>query len=210
MRKIYKTKKLLHTLVLAVCLGVSSMLSAQITGGTVTIDGGNPTTGTNYNTWADFKTALNATTLTSALTVNVLTNQTESAQINFTQVTGASATNTITINGGNFFVEASVADAVILMNGADYITFNKLTVRNTSNSQYVQGFRFTNLADNNKVDGCTIELSNLTTGTTAGGAYVSFASSGTSMTSTTSTNNGLNNIISNNMMKTTNSNRYYL
>lgn len=206
MRKIYKTKKLLHTLVLAVCLGVSSMLSAQITGGTVTIDGANPTAGTNYNTWADFRTALNATTLTSALTVNVLSNRTESAQINFTQVTGASATNTITINGGGYFVEAAVADAVILMNGADFITFNNLKVRNTSSSQYVQGFRFTNLADNNKVDNCTIEFSNLTTGTTAGGAYVSFASSGTSLTSTTSTNNGLNNVISNNLMRTTNSN----
>lgn len=206
MRKIYKTKQFLRSLFICACLGFSGLLSAQITGGTVTIDAANATGGNNYNTWADFRTALVGTTLTSALTVNVVSNSTASGQISFPAITGASATNTITINGGGFFLEASVTnDAVILFDGADYVRINQLTIRNNDATNPL-GIRFQNASDFNTIKRCDIQFSAITTGATNRGCYIAFSNSPTSFTSSTSSSMGINNTIDSNTMKTTNTN----
>ncbi len=206
MRKIYKTKQFLQTFALAVCLGTCSILSAQISGGTVTINSGSATGGTNYNNWADFRTALVATTLTSALSVNVLTTDSVLSTVNFPSIAGASSTNTITINGnGNRLLGSFTNEAVILLDGIDFLTINRLIIRN-ANSTNPLGIRFQNASDNNMIKRCEIQFSTITTGATNRGCYIAFSNAPTAFTSTTSTSMGINNTIDSNLMRTTNTN----
>jgi len=206
MRKIYKTKQILQTFALAICLGLSSIVSAQISGGTVTIDGASATSGNNYNNWADFRTALVGTTLTSALTVNVITNDSTIGTITLPAIAGASSTNTITVNGnGNTLRGNFTNEAVILLDGIDYLTIGKLVVMNT-NATNPLGIRFQNASDFNTISGCTIQFNNITSGATNRGCYIAFTNSPTSFTSTTSSSMGINNTIDGNTLRTTNTN----
>src|SRR5574343_1736398 len=136
MDKNYKFKTSLRLVLALLFVWFVVSLSAQMSG-TYTIDNTAATGGTNFANWADFRSAIVTNGVNGAVTVNVLTDIT-GAQVTFPAITGASSTNTITINGNGKFFEASVADAVILMDGADYFTFDKLTVRNTTTSIYAQ------------------------------------------------------------------------
>lgn len=205
MKKMYKLNQTLKMLFMVVFVGCIGTASAQLSG-SYTVDNGNATGGTNFNSFLDFRNAIVTNGVNGPVTVTFVTDQTETSQISFSAITGASSTNTITIDGANKFLAYGVADAVVLMNGADYFTFKNLTVRNTSSSIYVQGFRFTNNADYNTVTKCTIEFSALSSGSTGGGAYVSFAATATALTSSSSTTNGSYNTISANLMRTTSSN----
>jgi len=117
MRKFYKPQKFLRLVLALFLVGFVSSASAQLSG-TYTIDNTGVTGGTNFANWADFRSAIVTNGVNGAVTVNVLTDIT-GAQVTFPAITGASSTNTITINGNGKFFEASVADAVILMDGAD-------------------------------------------------------------------------------------------
>ncbi len=204
MKKNYQMRNYLKPVVTLIVLGIIMPVFGQLSG-TYTIDNSVTTGGTNYASWADFQTAINTNGVNGAVIVNVLTNQTGS-QIRFDSLIGTSSTNTITINGNGKFLEASVADAVILMNGADYFIFDKLIIRNTMNSTNAQGIRFMNNADHNTIKNSTIEFSALTVTSTSGGAYISFSNSATSRTSTNATNHGAYNTFDSNLMRTTNSN----
>jgi len=85
-------------------------------------------------------------------------------------ITGASATNTITFDGGTgnastriitYSVSASYG-SVITLDGADYVKFKNLTIRST-NSSYGYCFLFTNSADYNEISNCVIETPTNTT-----------------------------------------------
>src|SRR5574343_488360 len=203
MDKNYKFKTSLRLVLAVLFVGFVGSLSAQMSG-TYTIDKTAATGGTNFASWADFRTAIVTNGVNGAVTVDVNTDITGS-QVSFPAITGASSTNTITINGNGKFFAASVADAVILLDGADYFTFDNLIVRNTSTSVSLQGFRFMNSADYNTIKNCIIEFSALTTSSSTGGAYIGFSTS-TSMTTTSSTNHGAFNVIDKNTMRTTNVN----
>ena len=206
MRKIYKSKKFLNTFILSVCLGASSMLSAQITGGTVTINAASATSGTNYISWADFATALNSNTLTGALTVNVMSNRIETSAITLNANSGSSSTNTITINGNSYSLESSITnEACIVFNGLDYTNITTLVVRNT-NATNPLGIRFANASDYNTIQKCDIQFSNITSGSTTRGCYIGFTSTPTALTSTVSSSMGSYNTIDGNKMSTTNVN----
>ncbi|MES2617420.1 MAG: PKD domain-containing protein [Bacteroidota bacterium] len=204
MERIYKTKNNLKLFFLSLIFGSATALSAQLAG-TYTIDSGSITGGTNYASWIDFRNDITTNGISGSVVVDVITSQ-SGAQIQFTPIAGASTTSTITINGNGKYYACSVADGVFLMNGADYITFNNLVVRNTMNSTNAQGFRFWNGADYNAIKKCTIEFSNLTSTSTSGGAYIAFSTSATSRTITSSTNHGSYNTIDSNLMRTTNAN----
>ena len=207
----YKLKQSLKLLLLVVCLGAVGSVSAQMSG-TYTIDNTAATGAGNFANWQDFRNSIVTNGVNGAVVVNVKTDITETAQITFPPITGVSSTNTVTINGNGKFVAYAIADAVILINGADFFTFDKLIVRNTTTSQYAQGYRFTYGAsdskgsDYNTISNGTIEFSAMATATTAGGAYISFSSTATSVTATNSLPYGSFNTISGNMMRTTNSN----
>lgn len=204
MKKNYKLINLRSAIILLFA-GFISSASAQYSG-TYTLDSTQATSGTNFKRWKDLKDSLNLRGLNGALTINVMSNSIETVQINFNSITGSSSTNKVSINGNGKYVELNNSDAVILMNGADYFTFDNLVIRNTSTSTSLHGMRFQNSSDNNTVKNSTIEFSALTTGSTAGGAYISFSSSTSSTSTPSSISPGSFNTIDKNLMRTTNTN----
>jgi hypothetical protein len=192
----------MKTGVFAALLSVSGWANAQLSG-TVTVG----TSGT-YTTWQALATAISTSGLSGALTVNVTSDLTTTTVVEFKQPTSnlTSSTNTITIKGNGYKLSSSFANAAILINGMDYMTIDGLVIQKTGTGTAQFGIIFQGQADYNTVKNCTIEYTALTTGTTAGGAYIAFTASTTSATSMTSTYNGRFNTIDNNLMRTTNSN----
>ncbi|MDI1235334.1 MAG: PKD domain-containing protein, partial [bacterium] len=206
----YNFNQTLKMLLTVVFLGTMGSLSAQLSGA-YTIDNTVATGGTNFASWHDFSDSIAFNGVSGAVVVNVNTDIVETKQIIFPPIAGTSSTNTVKINGNGKYLEYSISDAVVLINGADYFTFDKLIVRNTTTSQYAQGYRITfgsdsKGADYNTISNGTIEFSAMSTKTTSGGAYISFSSSATSVAATNTISYGTNNTISGNLMRTTNSN----
>ncbi|MEZ4805458.1 MAG: hypothetical protein R2852_08250 [Bacteroidia bacterium] len=85
-------------------LGLFVSASAQLSG-TYTLNTGAATGGTNYQSWADFRSDIVTNGVSAAVTLDVITDAT-SSQINLPAITGASSTNTITIKGNNKVLQA--------------------------------------------------------------------------------------------------------
>jgi len=204
MNKLYLFKNNIKLILMLVLFSCSSVGFAQMSG-SYTIDNTQATAGTNYQTWAAFRSAIVGAGVNGPVTVTVMTDNTEST-VDFGAITGASSTNTITINGNNKVLSVNSSDAVIILSGADYMTFNQLIVRNTSTATSLRGFRIHNNSDYNTIKNSTIEFTSLSTSSTSGGAYIAFSSSTTSSTTMSSTNPGAYNTIINNLMRTTNVN----
>jgi hypothetical protein len=151
--------------------------------GTYTIGG--PAGATNFATLDSALTVLNGCGVSAPVVFN-MAGGTFYPNNSISEITGASATNTITFNGNS--VNPDTIGGMVL-EGADYITFNNVYFRNTS------GFvvRLTNQADNNTFDGCTFEAS--TTSTSA--ATAGLVATG-SATSASTTGNNANNLTVNN------------
>jgi PKD repeat protein len=100
------------------------------------------------------------------------------------QITGASATNTITFvgdskTGSNLgYAGTAVTDApVVVLNGADYVTIKDMTIecRSTNATGYGVGVLFTNLADHNTIKNCNIKM----LATATGGSWYGITGSAT-------------------------------
>ncbi|MDT8324747.1 MAG: BNR-repeat neuraminidase N-terminal domain-containing protein, partial [Bacteroidota bacterium] len=118
---------------------------------------------TNFPSFTDAAAALDLLGVQGAVTFQVAA-ATYNEQVVLTPVTGASATNTITFDGGAnnaasriLTYSAPQYQAVVMLDGADYIRFRNLTV-NSTNSSNGYGFRFTNSADYNEITDCVINL----------------------------------------------------
>ena len=207
--------KKLHTLKRTLIWGLTlafgfffSTANAQLSG-SYTIDDGSSTGGTNFQTWSDFSSAL-SDGVSGAVTVTVKTDEIASSPVVFKAITGASATNTITIDGANkslSFAGSSGSRSVIDFAGADYMTIKNLTIVNSGNYVGVRGIWFHAGSDYNTIKDNTIEFSKLSTGTSSsstGGAYIAFTNSSTSLYS--SGDHGSYNKIDGNTMTTTNGN----
>ena len=192
----------MKTGVFAALLSVSGWANAQLSG-TVTVG-----TGGTYSNFTALATAISGNGVSGALTVDVISDITESSTVSFTQnaSNSTSSTRTITIKGNSKKFSNSATNAAIILNGMDYMTIDGLVIQKTGTGTAQFGIIFQGQADYNTVKNCTIEYTALTTGTTAGGAYIAFTASTTSATSMTSTYNGRFNTIDNNLMRTTNSN----
>lgn len=104
-------------------------------------------------------------------------------QVTIPAIPGASATNTISIlgNGCTMQFNPTASYHIIRLNGADHVTIQDLKLRTTSTTNGF-GVLFSGGADSNKVIGCTIDLTSVTSySTTCGG--VIFSASATSPTS---------------------------
>src|SRR4051812_26777253 len=101
-------------------------LGAQLSG-VYTINSGQGTGGTNFQTFNAFATALNTQGMSGAVTVNVVAGTGPYIeQVEFNQITGATAANRIVINGnGNLLQFGSTASAnphTLRLNGTDFMT----------------------------------------------------------------------------------------
>jgi hypothetical protein len=178
MKKTYKTIRMLACGLL--CSLLPAGMDAQLSG-TVTINSGVATGGTNYQTWNAFATDLNSVGVSGPLVVNVVSaTGPYNEQVLFNQATGVSATNTITINGnGNTLTFNSTNFSmpyIIGMNGADRMYFNNLTVIGTGS--YAYPIMLYGGADYNMFSACTFSVPFNTTST--GHIPVVFSGSGTS------------------------------
>lgn len=193
---------------------VGLSLNAQVQMPTSVSIGPGAASTSQYNNWYSFWRSLQGLSRTDGgplmlagisnpVVVDVAADLTETtSNVQFPAITGMSATNTITINGNNKFLAWSGTDGVISFTGGDYFTIKNLTIRNTTSLTTILGVRFSNSSDYNTLDGCTIEFTNLLTGSTTGGAYIAFSNT-TTVGSTTSVNNGSYNTINACKMRTT-------
>jgi trimeric autotransporter adhesin len=116
-------------------------------GGTFTIDPGQPNTGTNFSTFTEAVTALNSArcdAFTNAVTFNVAANQnfvetvppitasgSAGALITF-QRSGTGANPVVTRNDPGTIATSTIGgqgDGILILDGADYITFNAIDVQ---------------------------------------------------------------------------------
>lgn len=118
-------------------------------------------------------------------------------QVIIPPVAGASAANTIRLNGGanrevvTFGATTTAQRAVFKLNGADYIILDSMRITNTGTT-YGYGVQLTSSADNNIVRNCIVQVNTASTATNFAGITLSDA------TVTTAADNGDNNLIENN------------
>ncbi len=178
-----------------------SIASYNALTGTYTINAANPTSATNFASFSDMATALNTCGVTGPVTINVAASSGPyTEQIVLMQITGTSATNTITINGNGRTLQADPQEttpAVITLDGTDRLTINNLTIATTgvATTSFGWGIHLLNGADNNTINGNTINIGSLSTSAINSGGII-FSNSATA--ATTVGNTGNNNVISGN------------
>lgn len=187
--------------VLYIICNVSSLLAVPLSG-TYTIDSTSAATSTNFTSWAGFRNTLVSSGVSGPVTVDVLCDKTETAQIDFPTINGSSSVNFIQINGNGHLLSIAKNDAVILFSGADYIYLDSLIVRNTSTNSSALGLRFYNGSNYNRITRCVIQYSGYGGGNLNSGAYIAFANSPDNLIASSNTNTGNNNLIQGNLLET--------
>lgn len=165
---------------------------------------GGTTSSTNFASWSDFTSALSGSGVSGNVYVTVASNLSVSSVVQFVQNSSnpTSSTKKIYINGNGKSISGNLSYEVMWLNGIDYLEIKNLKVINSSSSTLVQGIRFSNGANYNAMDSCTIEFSGMSTTAVPEGAYLSFASNNSSLKTTTSSHNGIGNVIKNSIFKT--------
>ncbi len=140
---------------------MSSSLTAALSG-LYTINSGAGTSGTNFQTFNAFASAINSQGVSGPVTVNVAAlSGPYNEQVVLNSIVGASSVNKITINGnGNLLTYNSTNFsnfATISFNGADYITINDLNVM-ASGSNYAHGLQLYGTANYNNFINCTFSV----------------------------------------------------
>ncbi len=136
--------------------------------GVFTINKNLPQSATNFLSFTDAAAKLNAYGINGPVTFDVSAD-TYTESITIYEVTGSSATNTITFNGVDS-VSTILTDnganqnAVIELLGTDYITFKNMKIANTKSSNYAWGINFTSKADNVTISNCLVEVEPYGTG----------------------------------------------
>ena len=133
--------------------GVYTMNSAVATGGT------------NFASFADLSSSLNGAGVNGPVTVNVVTGSGPyTERVIFGNISGGSATNTLTINGNGEtvnFSNSSATRAVVTFDAASYVTLNNLTVK-TLATTYGWGIHMWNASHHITIDSCMIDLTSST------------------------------------------------
>jgi hypothetical protein len=164
---------------------------AQLSGA-YTINSAQPTAGTNYASFTAAAAALTAGGVSGPVTFTV-SGGPYTEQISLGVLTGSSAANRVTFNGGGSVIQfgsnTATQRAVITLNGADFVTLNNLvvdaTVGGTSTATYGWGIHVLNNSENNVISNCTVTAA--LTGTTTNFAGIVSNASTTSLTTTGTT-----------------------
>ncbi len=171
--------------------------------GNYTIDAGSGSSGSNFSSWLDFQQSIVSNGVSGMVYVDVITDDNTNTQIVFSAIAGVSASNRIIINGKGRELMASLADAVILFNGADYVTIDSMRIKNSSSSPLAIGIRFSNNSSFNTITRCLLEFSGLANTAAFSGAYIAFADAPGSLTASITSSPGTHNLIQYNVMRTT-------
>lgn len=166
--------------------------------GTYTINSAVATGGSNFQTFAAAIAAMNCG-IQGPVVFNVdAASGPYNEQVVIPQIINASAVNTITFNGNGRTVQAvpvSATRALLKLDGADYVSINNLRLV-SQDATYGWGVHIANIAENNTINNCTIDLSATTSTTQSNSAGI--VASGSTTSVTTTGNTGHNNTISGN------------
>lgn len=143
-------------------------MRSQISG-TVTVNSSLATGSGNYQTFGALASDLNNNGVNGPLVVNVLTGANSGVyneQVTINQIAGASATNTITINGNNnllTYAGNSGSPWTLWLNGTEYLNISGLRMSGTNNN-YAFVCVLTDGASKNNFTACTFSCNANTTG----------------------------------------------
>lgn len=186
--------KILTALLVATSV-FSLNISAQPLSGVYTINSALATSGSNFQTFNALAATINTAGVSGPVTVNVVAGSGPYIeQVQFTAITGASAINSITINGNNnvlTFAGTLAAPHTMVLNGTDFMSVNSLTVVGTG-ATYALVVHLWNTAENNTFTNCRMEAPIVGTGA----ALVPVSISGSGTSATTFGNSGNNNLFS--------------
>ncbi len=141
------------------------------------------TGGSNFQSFTDAQSFLSCN-IAGPVVFNVSPG-TYNEQLILGNISGTSATNTITFNGNGATLSYLSANTnergIIKLNGTDYVTINNLIIeaQGTTTSQYGYGVHLLNNADNNTINNCTINLIATLTSTNYNGIVVNSTATGT-------------------------------
>jgi hypothetical protein len=175
--------------------------------GVVTINSASPTTGTNYQSFADLTAELDAVGVCGPLTVNVVPNSgpyTEQVELKY--YNNVSAVNTITINGnGNVlqYNNVSVNYTILRLFGAKYVKVNDLVIK-TLGTTYGMPIAIGGGASMDSITNCKLDMTSITGSSNTYG--ISFTNSLTGITSAVGLANNI--YIGNNVIEGLASNMY--
>jgi len=185
------------------CSGISSItntvnvITPSTVSGTFTINQNVVTGGSNFQSFTE---AINYIScgINGPVVLNVVPNSGPyNEQVTISPIGGASAINTIKINGNGeelgFNSTTSANKAVLTLNGADYVTIDSLTIDATQ-GVYGWGILLTKQADNNIIKRCTINCN----GSSTSPNYIGIILNGSSENTGASGNNGNNNLFNRN------------
>ncbi|MBO2008843.1 T9SS type A sorting domain-containing protein [Hymenobacter negativus] len=161
---------------------VTARVAAPLSGA-YTINSAQATAGTNFTSFTDAAAALNLDGVSGPVTFAV-SGGPYIEQLQLAQIPGASATNTVVVNGGGRTIQYAPGDAfrraVVQLNGTDYTTINNLVIDATGGGTpgtYGYGVLLTNAADNDRITNCTINAGLSSTSTNFAGIVVNGATS---------------------------------
>jgi parallel beta-helix repeat protein len=168
--------------------------------GTFTVNSDVAASATNFTSFSSMASTLSAAGVCGPVTINVVAGSgpySEKFVIN--EIPGASATNTITINGNGErinFNGSSSQRACIILDGADWVTIENLILDGASGS-FGFGILLTNQANNNTIRNNEIRLNtgsttSLIAGIVASGSLTSAASNGNNANNTLVEGNTIN------------------
>jgi hypothetical protein len=183
---------------------VSTMVTVQggpIAAGTFTVNSALATGGTNFQTFNDLVTFLTCGLLTGPIVIDVAPNSGPyNERVVFPEITGASATNTITINGnGNTLAWEALNTndrATLVLDGTDYLTIDDLRVE-ANGTSWGWVVHMTNGADHNTFSNSEF----VTTTSSASTFFAGIIMSGSPTGAVTLGNNGSFNTFENNYIE---------
>lgn len=178
------------TSVLSICIGMA---------GNYTIDAGQPASATNFTSFSSAVAEMGLCGIAGPVVFDVVPGSGPyTEQVVIPEIVGASATNTITFNGNGDtlqFLSPSSSKYILKLDGADYLTFDSLTILSLDATNGF-GVLFSNSADYNTFRNCIIDVSSVTSTSTINSSAIAFSNSNTSPS--TSGNNGSFNVFENN------------
>lgn len=161
-----------------------------LAGGTYTLNSGLPNTNTNFTSISALTYVLNGCGIAGPIVVNVAPNQLFNERMLLGNISGASATNTIRINGNGSTISNSGSSTALIstveFDGTAYVTLNGFNILSTHPNNGF-GILMTNASHHDSIINCTIDLSAVTNSSTnvTGGIILS----GAKTTSSTVGNN---------------------
>jgi len=173
-------------LILHCCFSASAQLN-----GNYTINSGQPTGGTNFQTFTDFASSINASGVSGAVNADVVPGSGPyNEQVTFNNISGTGPLAIVTLNGNGETITAltdSTDRHVIRLTDIQHFTINNLRIeRDTNSTSGFYGIHIYNTGSFINITNCAVYINGTTS--TLAGAYVASGST-TSILATGDFNN---------------------